>query len=146
MIGKSDDTLGFLVHDVARMLRSLIDRRVEKYNLTRAKWQALGVLDLKEGITQTELATALELERSTVGRLVDRLEKRGFLERRPDPEDRRIFRLYISDVAKPILNDLEHVAEEVRGLALAGLSDEDTAELKRMLKTVKENLAREADA
>ena len=93
MIGKNADTLGFLVHDVARMLRTLIDQRVEKYNITRAKWQALGVLDVNEGITQTELAHALELERSTIGRLVDQLEERGFVTRQPDPKDRRVFRI-----------------------------------------------------
>jgi len=145
MIGKNDDTLGFLVHDVARMLRTLIDQRVEKYNITRAKWQALGVLDVNEGITQTELAQALELERSTIGRLVDRLEERGFVTRQPDPKDRRVFRIYISDTARPLLEELEDVAEEVRSIALTGLTDTQANELKRMLTTVKKNLQDKAE-
>jgi len=145
MIGKNGDRLGFLVHDVARMLRSLIDRRVEKFNLTRAKWQALGILDLSEGLSQTELANTLELERSTVGRLTDRLEERGFVERRPDPEDRRAFRLYLSDTARPVLDELEDVAEEVRLIALEGLSEPERVELRRMLTIVKGNLLKEAE-
>ena len=146
MIGKNDGTLGFLVHDVARMLRALIDRRVESYNLTHAKWQALGILDMSEGISQTELAQTLELERSTVGRLMDRLEARGFIERRPDPTDRRALRLYLTDTARPVLDDLEHVAEEVRSIALTGLSPQEVIELKRMLAIVKGNLQKEAEA
>ena len=99
MIGKTKDRVGFLIHDVARMLRVHIDRRVEGFNLTRAKWQALGILDVQPGITQTSLASTLELERSTVGRLIDRLEKRGFVERKQDPKDRRVYKLFIAEKA-----------------------------------------------
>ena len=97
MIGKDDNSLGALLHDVAHLLRKKVDREVEPYNLTRAKWQALGVLDRKEGLTQTELAGELELGVATVGRLVERLEARGFIERRPDPIDARVKRLFIRD-------------------------------------------------
>lgn len=145
MIGKTDDRLGFVVHDVARLLRQLIDKRVEGFNLTRAKWQALGILDLKDGITQTQLAAALELERSTVGRLIDRLEARDFVKRKPDKEDRRVIRLFTTKNAKPVLEDLEEVADEVRSIALTGLSEKEAAELSRMLLIVKANLQEEAE-
>ena len=79
MIGKDDNSLGALLHDVAHQLRVVIDREVAPYNLTRAKWVALGMLDRKEGLTQTELAARLEIGDATVGRLIDRLETRGSL-------------------------------------------------------------------
>ena len=140
MIGKDNEALGALLHDVAHLLRTTIDREVEPYNLTRAKWQALGVLDRKEGITQTELATELELGAATVGRLVERLEARGFVERQPDPIDARVKRLFIRDEARAELDELEQVATRVREAALKDISAAEQATLVRALKQMKQNL------
>lgn len=141
MIGKDNNSLGALLHDVAHLLRTTIDREVEPYNLTRAKWQALGVLDRKEGITQSDLAQELELGVATVGRLVERLEARGFIERRPDPCDARVKRLFIRDEARPELSQLEEVATSVRNSALKGIGAAEQAELGRLLRRMKRNLS-----
>lgn len=140
MLSKTDNTLGTLVHEVAHLLRTHIDRRVEPYNLTRAKWLALGVLDRRDGITQTELADYLELDKSTIGRLLDRLEERGFIRREKDPNDRRIFRIFIAKTAYPVLTELEQVADGVRAQALSGISEEDNEKLLALLGQVKKNL------
>src|SRR5690606_6347787 len=129
MSSKHDNTLGMLVHEVAHLLRILIDRRVEPYNLTRATWLALGALDRREGMRQTELADYLELDKSTVGRLIDRLVQRGFVERRQDPADRRAYRIYFTQSAQPILAELEQVAEDVRKEALHGITTADQEQL-----------------
>jgi MarR family transcriptional regulator for hemolysin len=141
MIGKNNNSLGALLHDVAHLLRTTIDREVEPYNLTRAKWQALGVLDRKEGVTQSELAKELELGVATVGRLVERLEARRFIERRPDPIDARVKRLFIRDQARPELDELEEVATSVRKSALRGINKSEQAELVRLLRKMKQNLS-----
>lgn len=140
MLSKDENTLGTLVHEVAHLLRTLIDRRVDPYNLTRAKWLALGVLDRREGITQTELAEYLELDKSTVGRLIDRLVQRGFVVRRKDPNDRRVFRIFFAESAQPILSELEQVGAGVRADALAGISKQDQEKLLSLLDRVKTNL------
>ena len=140
MLSKKDNTLGTLVHEVAHLLRTHIDRRVEPYNLTRAKWLALGVLDRREGITQTELADYLDLDKSTIGRLLDRLEERGFIRREKDPDDRRILRIFIAETAHPVLSELEQVADDVRQQALSGLSKTEQTQLLTLLGKVKENL------
>jgi DNA-binding MarR family transcriptional regulator len=141
MIGKDDNSLGALLHDVAHLLRTTIDREVEPHNLTRAKWLALGVLSRKEGLTQTELANELELGVATVGRLVERLEARGFVERRLDPIDARVKRLFIRDSARPELDELEQVAVNVRKSALKGIKSAEQAEMVRLLKKMKQNLS-----
>lgn len=140
MLSKDDDTLGILVHEVAHLLRTHIDRRVEPYNLTRAKWLALGVLDRREGMRQTELADYLALDKSTVGRLIDRLEQRGFVERRRDPSDRRVYRIYFTQSAQPILTELEQVADDVRAEALRGIPPAEQEQLLSLLARVKKNL------
>ena len=140
MLTRKVKTLGILMHDVAHLLRTRIDRRVEPYNLTRVKWLALGALSRQNGMTQTELATYLELDKSTVGRLIDRLEERGFVRREKDPKDRRIFRIFIAETAFPVLRELEEVAEDVRAQALSGISKEDRQKLYTLLEQIKMNL------
>ncbi len=140
MIGKEDNSLGALLHDVAHLLRLVIDREVAPFNLTRAKWLALGILDRKEGLTQAELAEELELGNATVGRLVDRLEERGFVERRLDLVDRRMKRIFIRSSARPSLDELEDVAADVRKRAFKGLSRSDQRHLLGYLEIIKNNL------
>ena len=141
MIGQDNNSLGALLHDVAHLLRVTIDREVAPYNLTRAKWLALSVLKRKEGLTQTELAAQLELGDATVGRLVERLEGRGFIERRPDVVDARVKRLFIRKAARPELLELENVAEDMRAVALRGLTKADQRLLVKFLTTIKTNLS-----
>src|SRR6202050_371103 len=90
-----DHDLQIQLHDVARMLRTRFDRWARTYGLTRAQGVILARLNRQPGLSQIELAAICEVEPITVGRLVDRLEARGFLERRPDPADRRVRRLHL---------------------------------------------------
>ena len=87
--------LMFLVHDVARLLRVDADKRASVHGMTRAQWGILIWLERQPGLSQKELAELLEVEPITVARLIDRLEGRGMVERRPDPKDRRIWRLHL---------------------------------------------------
>lgn len=140
MIGKHDNSLGALIHDVAHLLRTVIDREVAPYNLTRAKWLALGVLDRKEGLTQTELAEALELGNATVGKLLERLEERGFVTRKADDQDSRVKRIFINPAARPRIVELEAVAADVRSTALKKITKSQQKELVALLSTIKANL------
>ena len=87
--------LMFLLHDVARLLRVDADKRARAHGMTRAQWGILIWLERQPGLSQKELAEFLEVEPITVARLIDRLEARGMVERRPDPKDRRIWRLHL---------------------------------------------------
>ena len=96
----------FLMHDVARLLRHEADRRAATHGMTRAQWVILIWLQVHPGLSQKELAEILEVEPITVARLIDRLEARGMVERRPDPKDRRIWRLHLMPPAAPVLAEL----------------------------------------
>src|SRR5258706_3692865 len=82
-------TLGFLLHEVARLLRRRFEQNARGSGLTRSQWQVLAYLALNEGINQSGLADLLEIEPITLGRIVDKLQILGLIERRPDPSDRR---------------------------------------------------------
>jgi DNA-binding MarR family transcriptional regulator len=97
----------FLLHDVARLIRQEADRRAGLHGMTRAQWVLLFWLKRQPGLSQKELAEILEVEPITVARLVDRLEARGMVERRPDAKDRRIWRLHLLDAADHVLDEME---------------------------------------
>ena len=128
----SEPTLGFLVHDVARLLRKRLEQRARAagIGLSRAQWQVLAHMARCEGVNQAKLAAILDLEPITLARLLDRLEAMGFVERRHDPRDRRQRNLFLTELAWPELERVRELGAEVRDEALAGLG---TAERRRLL-------------
>jgi DNA-binding MarR family transcriptional regulator len=116
------------LYDVARLMRTRFDRWARAYGMTRAQGVILARLSRQPGMTQNEMAGLCEVEPITVGRLVDRLEARGLLERRLDPADRRIRRLHLLPAAEPILKEIQHYKAELFSEVTRDL-DEATVEL-----------------
>lgn len=133
-------SLGFLLADVARLVRLRFDSRAGELDLTRAQWRVLAQLRRREGINQTALAEILEIEPITLGRHIDRLVTKGLVERRPDPADRRAWQLYMLEEVQPVLNGMRAISEKTRAEALEGISSEDAEHLIDMLITIKSNL------
>ena len=133
-------SFGFLLHDISRLLRVSFDRHARTIGLTRAQWRVLAHLSRNEGIKQAGLADILEIQPITLARLLDRLSADGWVERRPDPSDRRVKRLFLTDKARPILVELRSVALSVREEALSGMDDQDQDRLIDQLGVVKQNL------
>jgi len=136
-----DNTLFYMLHDVTRQIRKHFDRRATRLELTRAQWRALKVTSRHEGLSQSELAKHLDMEAIPVGRVIDRLEKTGFVERRADPADRRRWRLYLTPKAHAIVGEMEVIADELRDDALRGIERNDLDMLMGVLNQIKENLA-----
>lgn len=135
------DSLGLLVTDSARLLRRRFDARARCLGVSRAQWQVLFVLSRSEGINQSGLAEALDVETITVGRMVDRLADAGLVERRADPADRRAWRLHLTDRAHPILVELRMVADQVMVEALDGIGADGQSQLAMLLGQMRTNLA-----
>jgi MarR family transcriptional regulator for hemolysin len=132
--------LAFSINDVARLLRTYADQSAGRYGMTRAKWAVLARLDRFEGLKQAELAEMLDLQPISLTRLLDGLAENGLIERRPDPDDRRVKRLYLTPDARPLLERLTELGEDLMETALAGLTPADISGLLAHLATVKENL------
>ena len=130
----------FLLHDVARLLRVEADRRARCHGMTRAQWAILIWLGRQPGLSQKELAELLEVEPITVARLIDRLEARGMVERRPDPRDRRIWRLHLCPPALPLLQIVLRERDEITRLLGAGLTGATLDAMRETLKTMKSSL------
>ena len=129
-----------LLHDVARQVRLDADRRASAYGLTRAQWVILMRLERQPGLSQKELAELVEVEPITVGRLIDRLEGPGLVERRADPHDRRIWRLHLRPAALSVLAELKGERDDMLRSIAYGLDPATLETLKTGLSRMKANV------
>ncbi len=142
---KLDHSFGYLVHDVARLFARRFNTRALLFlGLTRSQCRILGYLARHEGINQAGLADLLEIKPMTLVRQLDRMEVDGWIERRPDPADRRARRLVLTDKARPILARILDLSSDVRREAFADLSEEEGRHLVDLLRRVHGNLAERA--
>ena len=128
------------VIDVARMLKTYADQRARQFGISRAQWTVLIRLDRCEGLKQSELAEMLDLQPISLTRLLDRLAANGLIERRPDPHDRRANRLYLTPAARPLIEELSHLGEDMMTTVLEGIDDASREQLLREIGVMKDNL------
>ena len=112
------------------MLKTYADQRARQFGISRAQWAVLIRIDRSEGLKQSELAEALDLQPISLTRLLDRLADNGLIERRADPNDRRANRLYLKPAAKPLLGRLSELGADMMETVLEGL---DAKSVDRML-------------
>lgn len=133
-------TVGLRILHAGRLLRKSFDRQAGKFGLTRAQWQAVVVINRSEGMSQRELATALEIGEVAAGQLAERLQRDGWISREPDPADRRANKLVVNPVAVQSMNQLLALGGKQEERALAGLSGAEQAALAKALDTIIDNL------
>jgi DNA-binding MarR family transcriptional regulator len=133
--------VGFLIHDVSRMMRAWFDERAQALGVTRAQWRVLVHLAGREGLNQSALSEILELDTVTLGRHIDRLERDGWLERRRDPMDRRAWQLFLADASRPILAKMEALAADTMAVAMRDIDPKERERFIETLARIKANLA-----
>jgi DNA-binding MarR family transcriptional regulator len=136
----SSPNISFVLHDVARLLRKRFEQRSRASGLTCAQWQVLAYLSLHEGIHQNRLADLIEIMPITLARLLDKMEARGFIERRPNPADRRAWLLYLTPQAHPLLEIMRSNGQRTRDEAFVGFSADAQRHLLQTLSLIKSNL------
>ena len=132
--------MGFLISDVSRLMRRRFDERAKAVGVTRPQWRALTTLSRHEGINQGALAELLEVEPITLCRMVDRLEDAGMVARHRDPNDRRAWRIVLTDKARPIIEQLKVLAAALFEDAFLGVDEKTRATLLKSLDTIRSNL------
>ena len=133
---------GFILNDVARLMRTTFDRRVKALGLTRSQWWVLNHLFRNDGVTQSELADILEVKKATLGRLLDRMEQKGWVRREGHAGDRRAKRVFLTEEVEPALKTMRTAAAEVRREAISGLSAAQQEQFVDALLAIKGNLSR----
>lgn len=136
----AEPAIGFRISWIARMLRTRFDMRARALGLTRAQWTMMLSIRTREGATQSDVASRLEINTVTAGRIIDRLEATGWVERRPDPADRRVNRLYLGAAAMPMLERLSAVGTQEESVSLRGFSRDELATLAGLLERIIANM------
>mgnify|MGYP001330850599 FL=1 len=135
-----EENIGLLIHDVARLLRVLYDRQMASIGLTRSQWWLLTYLFFKDGINQSELAILMDMEKAPLSRLLDRMEKKGWVIRKNENKDRRTKNIYLSESIKPLISSMRNKAAEYRSESLSILTDKERNKLKDILQILKKDL------
>lgn len=134
--------LSFLIHDVSRMRRSAYDNFMKPLGVTRAQWWVLAHLSRHDGMMQTQLATLLEVGKASLGDVIEGLDRNGWVERRPDPADKRAKRVYLTRSAQGLIKRMTEMEHEFNNQILGDLSAAQRGELARSLLTIKHAIAR----
>lgn len=137
------DRLAFLLEEVTRRLRRQFDASVEQFGLTRTQWRTLAYLYRSPGLTQTQLAKRLELERASIGQAIDRLEELQYVERRSAENDRRVWEVHLLPAAIELLPALRREADALYARMLDKVSGKKLDQLAVTLRTLRDNLADE---
>jgi MarR family transcriptional regulator, transcriptional regulator for hemolysin len=130
----------FLISDVGRLLRTYADQKARLHGMTRAQWAVLLRLERREGLKQSELAEALDIQPITLTRLVDRLCANGLVERRADPNDRRAKQLYLTAAARPLIDRIADRIEELSETVLDGIAPAEVDLILSKLGLARESL------
>ena len=136
------ETIPFEIGETAHALRKAFDRLAVGLGVTRAQWKVLFKLTRHPGLRQVELADILELEPITLCRIVDRLEEARLVERTRDPDDRRAWRLNVTEEAQPLIAKLQAVGAELVDQVFAGIDPRDIETARKVLAQARENAGR----
>ncbi|MGD9867344.1 MAG: MarR family winged helix-turn-helix transcriptional regulator, partial [Hyphomicrobiales bacterium] len=137
---EGDRYLSFLISDAARLQRTVFGRRMRKLGITRPQWLVMTRLHRQPGLSQSELAELIEVEKATAGRLIDRLEANGWVERRPDPADRRINRIYMTAEGERMNRAMRPISRAMVEEELSALTPTDREQLVDLLVLLKRQL------
>lgn len=137
-----EENIGTMLAQVSRLMRRSFDERARAIGVTRPQWHVLGILSSNEGINQGGLAEILEVEPITAGRMIDRLQDAELVQRRPDPDDRRAWRLFLTPRGQDLLTKLRPFAKETFEIALEGIDEAQREALLGMLQSIRGNLTR----
>lgn len=131
---------------VNRKLRAVFDARVKERGLTLSRARALFALTKKDGLNQRELADELDIETPTLVRLLDGMEKQGFIERRVEVSDRRAKQIHMTELGRTVADEILRLADEIRAEVLQGIDAAELSVTKRVIRAIADNvqsLARE---
>ena len=142
MVQEQTFRLGFLIHDVSRLRRTVVDKELKPYNITRSQWWALANLSRHngKGMRQTELASVMDVGKVTLGGLIDRLEGAGYVTRDTDPNDRRAKCVKMTREGEKLLRKISDIAKTMNQNVVQDLSPLQIAKMESGLYKIKKRL------
>lgn len=135
--------VGLRMTIISRLQRNKFDKLVATLGVTRSQWAMIAVVARYPGSTQRSIAEYLEMSEASAGRLIDRLCADGLLERRDRRDDRRARAVYLTDGARPVLDELGAIAGEAEKRMFQGFSEDEVLQMRDYLNRIYENVSRD---
>jgi len=132
-----EKSVGFLLAKAYQRACALYKEEFDSYDLTPQQFGVLAFLWIEDGLSQAELSARSQIDRTTVGGIIDRLEKEGLVERANDPDDRRAFKVMLSEKGKAMEDELCAIANSVLEKVIAPLTAVEHATLVRLLEKIR---------
>lgn len=132
----------YMMHELSRLISVHFDNAMVEHRLTHAQWWALMHISENEGQSQSELARIMQMGRAAASKLLERLEAKGWIERREDPGDHRVLRIYLRDRAAPVFELMRTEGRKQFDLMLAGISADEERGLIEGLRKIRANAER----
>jgi len=136
------ESLDQLLAQVCRLKHARVQALLETLGLYEGQPSMLRTLWAKEGLTHTDLARRLRVQPATITKMIQRMQKAGFVERRPDPQDERVSRVYLTEAGRAVQTDVRGVWHTLEKDAFAQFTDEERALLRHYLLQIRDNLMR----
>jgi len=144
-MSQQPESMDLLLAQICRLHHARAHTLLEELGLYRGQPPILFALWEREGLTHSELAARLRVKPATITKMLKRMEKAGFVQRRPDPQDQRVSRVYPTDVGRSIRDQVERIRRTLEVETFAGFSPEEMALLRRHLQQMRVNLIRVAE-
>lgn len=129
-----------LLKKTNRLMVKRANELIKPYNMNHAYTYILMELFNQDGLTQTELVQLIEVEQPTAVRTLDRMERDGFISRKPSSTDRRAVHIYLTEKAKKSKKNLNQCARDLNLQALVGFSQEEQKTLELLMHRILANL------
>lgn len=137
---KEPDTLDFLVGQISHLHHTRVHQLFEALGLYRGQPVVLFALWEREGLTQSELAAQMNNTPATITKMLQRMEKTGFITRKTDPKDQRITRVYLTEAGKAVQSHVEEIWAAMERETFSSFSDAERQDLHRYLTQIRQNL------
>lgn len=134
--------LFYMMHELSRLISTYFDQAMAEHQLTHAQWWSMMHVSENEGVTQTELATIMQMGRASAGKLLERLEAKGWIERRPDAADSRVRRVYLTSAAPRVLEVMAGEGVNLFRDFLSGIPVEEEEAMLVGMRKMKTNAER----
>ena len=134
---KLQEHTAYLITDVGRLYRTALDRRMKQFALTRSQWWLISFLTYFDGSNQQQLADVMDTGKGGIAKLVDRMEKKGFVRRSLDPNDARARRVHLAEKIRPLATDIEHALTLTTDESLSDLTAKEVRVLNRLLSKIR---------
>lgn len=140
-----DESIGRLIYKTSHILRNYAENLLNPYDLTVEQFHLLKQTSLENGISQSELCQIVEKKPANITRILDRLEKKEWVKRQPNPSDRRSSLVFLTEEGERIIDEVSSLFESYSGWFIEGISSEDEVVFRRVLEKINNNLSRLTD-